>query len=63
MTQADDQGKQRKDINALLIATHTCMVLIQQISNKAPTRHRVCMQKNVKRRDLYSFFYIPNETL
>jgi hypothetical protein len=49
MTQAGDQGKQRKNINVLLTATHTCMALTQQISNKAPTRGRVCMQKNSKR--------------
>jgi hypothetical protein len=39
-------GKTKKNINVLLIATHTCMVLIQQISNKTPTSHcqRVCMR-------------------
>jgi hypothetical protein len=42
-------GKTKKNINVLLIATHTCVVLIQQISNKTPTRRcqRVCMQKNI----------------
>jgi hypothetical protein len=42
-------GKTKKNINALLIATHTCMVLIQQISNKTPTRRcqRACMRKNM----------------
>jgi hypothetical protein len=29
-------GKTQKNINALLIATHTCMVLIQQISKHSP---------------------------
>jgi hypothetical protein len=44
-------GKTKKNINALLIATHTCMVLIQQVSNKTLTKccHRVCMRKNIKR--------------
>jgi hypothetical protein len=42
-------GKIKKNINAFLIATHTCMVLIQQINNKTPTRRcqRVCMRKNI----------------
>jgi hypothetical protein len=43
-------GKIMKNINVLLTAAHTCIVLIQQISNKTPTRccQRVCMQKNIK---------------
>jgi hypothetical protein len=42
-------GKTKKNINALFIATHTCVVLIQQMSNKTPTRccQGVCMQKNI----------------
>jgi hypothetical protein len=41
--------KTKRNINALLIATHTCKVLIQHISNKTPTRHcqSVCMRKNI----------------
>jgi hypothetical protein len=49
-------GKTKKNINALLIATHTSMVLIQQISNKTPldaVNECACRKISSVKLDLY----------